>query len=118
MPFIAPEELPVKEPRRGWRGRFFHSQHMTFVYYDIEPGSSVHLHQHPNEEVWHIIEGELTVTLDGAERTLRAGEAVVVPADVKHSANAVGPCRAIVVDYPVRTEVGGIDVWSGAGGRP
>lgn len=117
MPFIRPDELPVREPRPGWRGRFFHSDHMTFVYYDIEPGSSVHPHHHPNEEVWHVVEGELTLTLDGVERTLRPGEAAVVPADVEHSARAPGHCRVIVVDYPLRTQVGGIEVMAGASER-
>jgi len=29
MPFVNPADLPVLEPRPGWRGRFFHSAHMT-----------------------------------------------------------------------------------------
>lgn len=116
MPFIKPAELPVKEPRPGWRGRFFHSDHMTFVYYDIESGSSVHPHHHPNEEVWHVVEGELTMRLDGVERTVRSGEAVVVPANVEHSTSAPGPCRVIVVDHPVRTHVGGIDLMADVSG--
>src|SRR6266508_1170915 len=30
-------------------GGFFHSDHMTFAYYEIEAGSEVHLHHHPQE---------------------------------------------------------------------
>jgi len=110
MPFIVPSELAVKEPRPGWRGRFFHSEHMTFSYYEAAPGADVHLHRHPQEEVWHVVEGELEMVLDGVARVLRAGEAAVVPPGVEHSARARGPCRAIVVDHPTRDSVGGVDI--------
>src|SRR6266508_4474488 len=45
-------------------GGFFHSDHMTFAYYEIEAGSEVHLHHHPQEEVWHVVEGELELPGD------------------------------------------------------
>lgn len=108
MPLVETSKLPVKEPRPGWRGRFFHSDHMTFGYYDIAPGSDVHTHHHSQEEVWHVIEGELELVVDGVTSVVRAGDAAVVPADVAHSARADGRCRAIVVDYPTRESVGGV----------
>lgn len=110
MPFIRSSELTPTEPLPGWVGRFFHSQHMTFVYYGVLPGSRVHPHHHENEEVWDIVEGELEMVVDGATRVLRAGEAAVIPAGVEHGASAIGSCRAIVVDYPARDAVGGIDI--------
>jgi len=108
MPFVETSELPVREPRPGWRGRFIHSDHMTFAYYDIEPGSDVHAHRHPQEEVWHVVEGALELVIDGTARTVRAGDAAVVPAEVEHSARAEVPSRVIVVDYPLRDSVGGV----------
>jgi len=108
VPFVDPTQLPVKEPRPGWKGRFFHSDHMTFAYYEIAPGSDVHPHRHPQEEVWHVIEGELEMVVDGAACALRPGEAMVVPAEVEHAARTGAGCRAIVVDYPIRESVGGV----------
>jgi quercetin dioxygenase-like cupin family protein len=110
MPFIEASQLPVKQPRPGWLGRFFHSQHMTFAYYEIQPGAGVHLHRHPNEEVWHVIEGEVEMVVGDDTRVVHGGEAAVVPADVEHSASTNQLCRAIVVDFPVRAEVGGVDI--------
>jgi quercetin dioxygenase-like cupin family protein len=110
MPFILSSELTPREPLPGWVGRFFRSEHMTFVYYEIAPGARIHSHHHENEEVWNVIEGELEMMVDGATRVLRSGEAAVIPAGVEHSAGASGPCRAIVVDYPVRDTVAGIDI--------
>jgi quercetin dioxygenase-like cupin family protein len=110
MPFIDVGELPVKEPRPGWRGRFFHADNMTFAYYEIAAGSDVHLHHHPQEEVWHVIEGDLELVVDGTTRVIGAGQAAIVPTEVVHGARAVSACRAIVVDHPTRDSVGGVDI--------
>jgi quercetin dioxygenase-like cupin family protein len=108
--FVDPRSLPVREPRPGWKGRFFHSEHMTFVYYDIAAGAGVHAHSHPNEEAWNVLEGALELTIDGETRVVRAGEAAVVPAGVDHAARAMEPTRVIVVDHPRRQTVGSLDV--------
>jgi len=83
---------------------------MTFAYYEIDAGASLHVHSHPNEEVWHIIEGEVDLTLGEETRCVRAGHAVVVPAGTAHAVAVNKGCRVIVVDYPVRHEVAGIEI--------
>jgi quercetin dioxygenase-like cupin family protein len=108
MPFIDTSELEVREPLPGWRGRYFHSDNMSFAYYDVTAGSSIHEHHHPNEEVWQVIEGSLEVTLDGQTVVAGPGMAAVVPPNVPHAVKALTDGRAIVVDHPVRKSVGGI----------
>lgn len=108
MAFVDPSRLPPHEPRPGWTARFFHSEHMTFAYYAIAPGADVHEHEHPNEEVWHVVEGALELTLGAQTRVVRAGEAAIVPAGERHAVRAIQPTRAIVVDHPVRDSVAGI----------
>ncbi len=110
MGFIDVAALPDRGPKPGWHGRFFHSEHMTFAYYDLEPGASIHLHAHANEEVWHVIEGELDVTLVDETRTVRAGSAVVVPPNTLHAVAVTTACRVIVVDHPVRREIAGVAI--------
>ena len=110
MPFVDLSALPVHEPRPGWSGRFFHSDHMTFAYYEIAAEADVHEHEHPNEEVWHVVAGALALTLDGETRVLHAGEAAVVPAGARHAVRAVEPSRAIIVDHPVRDSLAGISL--------
>ena len=109
MPFVDVPSLPTLEPRTGWRGQFFHSEHMTFVYYAIAAGSSVHVHHHDEEEVWHVLEGELEISLSEVTHRLGPGQAAVVPAGEDHGVRAVLASRVIVVDYPVRASVAGID---------
>jgi quercetin dioxygenase-like cupin family protein len=83
---------------------------MTFAYYAIADGAAVHSHQHEHEEVWHVLAGELELTLAGDSRVLGAGAAAVIPAGERHSVRALSPCRVIVVDHPVRASVGGVAV--------
>jgi quercetin dioxygenase-like cupin family protein len=110
MGFIDVPGLPEILPKPGWHGRFFHSEHMTFSYYEIDAGSSLHAHAHPHEEVWHVVEGELEITLAGEARTVAAGSAVVVPSNAEHAVRAERRCRVIVVDHPVRHMVGGAKI--------
>jgi mannose-6-phosphate isomerase-like protein (cupin superfamily) len=108
MPVVDTAGLPERQPKEGWRGRFFNSDRMTFGYYVIEPDADLlHEHHHEQEEVWHVIEGELAIAIDGVESVLGPGMAGVVPAGTPHSARPLGRVRAIVVDTPVRDQVGG-----------
>ena len=57
--------------------------------------------------MWNVVEGEVVLVVDGVVRTLGSGAAAIVPPDVPHAARVVGPCRAIVTDFPLRTELPG-----------
>ena len=108
MPLIDTAQLQVKEALPGWKGRYFNSDNMTFGYYVVEAGASIHEHSHPNEEVWHVIEGQLEVTIAGQAAVAGPGSAAVVPANTPHSVKALSNGRSIVVDYPLRASVGGV----------
>ncbi len=108
--FINTDDLSPKEPREGWKGRFFHSENMTFAYYAVEAGADIHEHSHPNDEVWNVVEGSLEVTVDGETFVAGPGCAAVVPPNARHSVRALTAARAIVVDHPVRDSIGGVDL--------
>ena len=110
MPFIETSELPMKEPLPGWKGRYFNSESMTFGYYAVVAGASIHEHAHANEEVWHVIEGELEVTIAGETRTAGPGAVAIVPPNTAHSVRALTDGRAIVVDHPLRRSIGGVSM--------
>jgi quercetin dioxygenase-like cupin family protein len=108
MPFIDTNQLKVKEPLPGWKGRYFHSENMTFGYYAVVAGACIHEHSHPNEEVWNVIEGELEVTIGGRAHIAGPGSVAVVPPNTSHSVKALSNGRSIVVDYPGRHSVGDV----------
>lgn len=106
MPFIDTSALEVIERLPGWYGRYFHSPNMTFAHYEFKRGSSIHEHFHPQEEVYEVIEGELELTIDGVKQVARPGLVGIVPSNVRHSVKALTDGRAIIVDYPLRRDIG------------
>lgn len=107
MAFIDTDELEVHEPLPGWHGRFLRSKSMTFAHYALDAGASIHEHHHPEEEVWHVVEGELEVTIDGETCVAGPGCVAVVPVNVEHSAVALSAARTIIANHPVRKHMPG-----------
>lgn len=104
MAFIEISSLTTVERLPGWKGRYFHSDKMTFAHYEFTKGASIHEHHHPQEEVYEVLEGELEVTIEGKTETARPGVVAIVPSGAKHSIKALSDGRAIIVDYPRRRE--------------
>jgi quercetin dioxygenase-like cupin family protein len=108
MPFIDTAEIAPFEKQPGWRGRIFHSPGMTFAHWSFDAGAEIHAHSHLQEEVWHVLEGELQVTIDGATRIAGPGVVAVVPPHTRHHVGALSAGRAITVDNPQRPDFGPI----------
>jgi hypothetical protein len=89
--FIETGQLKVKEPREGWRGRFFHSRTMTFAYYTVVAGAWIHKHSHPNDEVWNVVDGQLEITIAGETRV--AGPRMRRGRSSGHCSLSEGPYR-------------------------
>lgn len=105
MPIVDIRSLPEIERLPGWHGRFFHSEQMTVAHYDFDQGSSIHQHFHPQEEIYHVLEGELELTIDGHVSIARPGLAAIVPANAPHSVRALTSGRVLIVDAPRRLGV-------------
>jgi mannose-6-phosphate isomerase-like protein (cupin superfamily) len=109
VPFIDPSDMLCGAPLAGWEGRFFHSANMTFAHWTIEADADpLHQHQHPQEEVWNVVEGEIAISIDGDERVLGSGDVAVIPPETPHSARAKTARRALVTDFPVRRDLPGV----------
>ena len=104
MKLINTADLPVLEKRPGWSGRLIHSESMTFAHWDFRAGSSIHEHSHDQEEVWHVLEGQLELTVSGQTHVAGPGWVAVVPRDALHSVRALTDGKAIVADHPVRPD--------------
>lgn len=106
MTFIDTRTLPVVSRRPGWYGRQFDSPSMTFVHYEFDAGASIHRHAREQEEVWHILEGELEISIGAETRRAGPGCVGIVPPSTEHEVKALTAGKAIVVDYPLRVMPG------------
>jgi quercetin dioxygenase-like cupin family protein len=62
---------------------------------DFAPGVAFPPHSHPGEEIAYVIEGQLEYRLEGKPPvTLKAGEALFIPAGTIHAARNVGSVNA------------------------
>lgn len=57
---------------------------VSFIWVDMPPGGAIRLHKHPNKERFIIQEGIATFTVGTAALEARAGQIIIVPADVPH----------------------------------
>jgi len=61
---------------------------------DFAPGAAFGDHTHPGVEVAYVLEGTLEYVLEGKPVTLKAGEALFIPAGAVHSAKNPGSGNA------------------------
>jgi quercetin dioxygenase-like cupin family protein len=65
---------------------------------EFQPGAAVPKHTHPGEEISYVLEGEITVEVDGQPaKTLKAGDAFFIPANTVHAAKNSGKGAAAVL---------------------
>ena len=64
---------------------------------EFAPGGTVGRHTHFGEEIGYVIEGVLTVEINGASKEVKAGEAFAIPAGVPHNATNASPGPAAIL---------------------
>lgn len=67
------------------------TQALTAGIADLNGGDWLGLHRHTPAEIYYVLEGHGTVTLDGDDYPVSAGTAVYIPGDTEHGIRNVGP---------------------------
>jgi quercetin dioxygenase-like cupin family protein len=65
------------------------------------PNASPGRHTHPGEEIAYVIEGAVTIEIDGATKAAKAGEAFIIPAGRPHNATNAGARSVLLITYVV-----------------
>lgn len=69
----------------------------------FDPHTEAPMHSHVEEQIVIVVEGEFDFTIDGATRTMRAGDVAVIPSWVPHGARTRDlPCKELDVFTPPR----------------
>jgi quercetin dioxygenase-like cupin family protein len=105
MVFYSPDDRPAKTLAAGIVARTVWGEKMLMAYVDLAAHSVVPLHSHPHEQVGIVLQGELTLTVGGETKTLRAGDLYVIPGGVGHMVvTGAEDARALDIFSPVREE--------------
>jgi quercetin dioxygenase-like cupin family protein len=64
--------------------RVFGAELLTMFTVDYEPGGSAQVHDHPFEEAYFFLDGEVTADLEGEIHTIRAGDVVFAGVGAAH----------------------------------
>ena len=130
------EALAVKDPAHGRRSagmdtailaysgisvrmlvdRVFGAELLTMFTVDYEPNGSAQVHDHPFEETYFFLEGEIEAVLDGIEYTVRAGDVVFAPVGSTHGFFNTGSGRVRWIETqapqpPARHSYRWVDAW-------
>jgi len=101
------QEMPVEELNSDIGRRFVSGEKMMIAHIYLKKGAVVPLHSHHNEQVSYILEGALKLVLgedQTEEFTVAAGELLVIPPNVPHSAEALEDTIDLDIFSPPRQD--------------
>jgi quercetin dioxygenase-like cupin family protein len=96
--------------------RVFGAELLTMFTVDYEPNGSAQVHDHPFEETYFFLDGEIEAVLDGIAYTIRAGDVVFAPVGSTHGFFNTGSGRVRWIETqapqpPARHSYRWVDVW-------
>ena len=98
------DDMPVRELRPGFFGKFIHGDKGTVTVWDIKKDSILETHQHVHEQITYILEGELEMVISGETFLFTPGMVHVIPSNVPHSAIARTNVKVIDFFSPARDD--------------
>ncbi len=81
-----------------------HAGQLTVARVWLKKGAVVPEHSHVNEQISMIEQGKLLFFIEGRHVLVEAGQALEIPPNVPHSAEAVEDCVAMDLFTPVRED--------------
>jgi quercetin dioxygenase-like cupin family protein len=104
MPFVKIDTCPNKEIFPGFNARFIHTNKVSVGYVAVTKGSIVPNHCHMHEQITHVLEGQLKMTIKDEIHIVEAGIVAVIPSNFEHSAEAITDCKVLDIFIPVRED--------------
>lgn len=102
--FTTAEDIPFVELSPGLRFRPVFGRSLLFNYVYFDPHTQAPVHNHPEEQMGTVLEGELEFEVAGEKRLMRPGDVWVIPPYVPHGARTFdSACVAIDLFSPPRS---------------
>jgi unsaturated pyranuronate lyase len=103
--FITTKETGWQAMGAGIRRQILgHGPDLMMVRVDFEKGAIGALHQHPHRQVTYVAAGRFEASVNGATRTLEAGDCFFVAADQPHGVVALEAGTLVDVFTPTRED--------------
>jgi quercetin dioxygenase-like cupin family protein len=75
----------------------------------LEAGSKMPPHQHPQEQIVHILSGRMNLIVDGTPHEMKAGDSFYLASNVPHGVETIEETRVVDTFSPPRDEYLAID---------
>jgi quercetin dioxygenase-like cupin family protein len=75
----------------------------------LEAGSKMPAHQHPHEQIVHILSGRMKLIVDGAPHEMKTGDSFYLASNVPHGVEVMLPTRVLDTFSPPRDDYLAID---------
>jgi quercetin dioxygenase-like cupin family protein len=110
--YIRLADMPVEHLNPLVDRQFVAGEKSMLARLILRKGCKVPLHSHENEQITYILEGALKFSLQGKEIVVRAGEILVIPSNLPHSAEALEDTVDLDVFCPPRADwINGTDAY-------
>ena len=83
------QNLPVEQMNSLLERQFVSGEKSMIARVFLKKGCTVPEHSHSNEQIAYVESGALQFTIGGKDTVLRAGEVLLIPPDLPHSATAL-----------------------------
>jgi len=97
LTYFQPSQITPRDIAPGVQIRPMWGERIMVSIIEVAPGSEVPPHTHPHEQMGLVLEGGVTMVIDGDLRVLNPGDVYLVPPDVEHGVFA-GSERARIAD--------------------
>jgi quercetin dioxygenase-like cupin family protein len=89
LQYVRLKELPIEQVNPLLDRQIVSGERSMLARIILRKGCIVPLHSHENEQISYILEGALKFLIEGREIVVSAGEVLVIPSHVPHSAEAL-----------------------------
>jgi quercetin dioxygenase-like cupin family protein len=107
--FVHVDDLDALSPGPGLEFRPLTTDSVMTNFVSFEPNTLTPIHHHAEQQIAIVLAGQLTLTVGGETKVMRAGDCAVIPPHVPHGGDS-GPegCTVLDVFTPPRAAILGL----------
>ncbi len=104
LKYVSWDSIEMEDLNPSIQRQFMYGQNVMLARLFIKKGGLVPLHSHYHEQVAYIVKGALKFTIDGRDIVVRAGEVLIIPPHMPHSAEALEDTEDVDIFNPPRED--------------